>query len=39
MGLSFERIEEFGMYYREIVKYLKREIYERGMIENSIKEI
>jgi tRNA dimethylallyltransferase len=39
MGISFKRIEEFGMHYREIAKYLQRKISERGMIENSIREI
>jgi tRNA dimethylallyltransferase len=39
MGVSFERIEEFGMHYREIAKYLKGEISEKEMIENSIREI
>jgi tRNA dimethylallyltransferase len=39
MGVSFKRIEEFGMHYREIAKYLKGEISEKEMIENSIREI
>jgi tRNA dimethylallyltransferase len=39
MGISFKRIEEFGMHYREISKYLKGEIPEKKMIENSIREI
>ncbi|MBU4298714.1 tRNA (adenosine(37)-N6)-dimethylallyltransferase MiaA [Patescibacteria group bacterium] len=39
MGLSFKRIEEFGMHYREIAKYLQNKIDEKEMIENSIKEI
>ena len=39
MGVSFKRIEEFGMHYREIAKYLQGEISEKEMLENSIKEI
>jgi len=39
MGVSFKRIEEFGMHYREIAKYLKGEISEKEMVENSIREI
>ena len=39
MGVSFKRIEEFGMHYREIAKYLQNKIDEKEMIENSIKEI
>jgi tRNA dimethylallyltransferase len=39
MGVSFERVEEFGMHYREIAKYLQGKNSEREMIENSIKEI
>jgi tRNA dimethylallyltransferase len=39
MGVSFKRIEEFGMHYREIARYLQGEISEKEMIENSIKEI
>ena len=38
-GVSFKRIEEFGMHYREIAKYLQGKISEKEMIENSIKEI
>jgi tRNA dimethylallyltransferase len=39
MGVSFKRIEGFGMHYREIARYLQGKISEREMIENSIKEI
>jgi tRNA dimethylallyltransferase len=39
MGVSFKRIEEFGMHYREISRYLQNKINEKEMIENSIKEI
>lgn len=38
-GVSFKRIEEFGMHYREIAEYLQGKISEKEMIENSIKEI
>jgi len=39
MGVSFKRIEEFGMHYREIARYLRGKISEKEMIENSIREI
>jgi tRNA dimethylallyltransferase len=39
MGLSFKRIEEFGMHYREVAKYLQGKISKEEMIENSIREI
>jgi tRNA dimethylallyltransferase len=39
MGVSFKRIEEFGMHYREIARYLKGGISEKEMIESSIREI
>jgi tRNA dimethylallyltransferase len=39
MGVSFKRIEEFGMHYREIARYLQGKISEKEMIENSIREI
>jgi tRNA dimethylallyltransferase len=39
MGISFKRIEEFGMHYREISKYLQGKISKKEMIENSIKGI
>lgn len=38
-GVSFKRIEEFGMHYREIVKYLQGKISKKEMIKNSIKAI
>jgi len=37
-GISFKRIEEFGLQYREIARYLQGKISEKEMIENSIKE-
>ena len=39
MGVSFKRIEEFGIHYRVIAQYLQNKIDEKEMIENSIKEI
>jgi tRNA dimethylallyltransferase len=39
MGISFKRIEEFGMHYREIARYLQNKIDEKEMLEKSIKEI
>lgn len=38
-GVSFKRIEEFGMHYREISRYLRGEVSGKEMIENSIREI
>jgi tRNA dimethylallyltransferase len=39
MGISFKRIEEFGMHYREVAKYLQGKISKEEMIENSIRAI
>lgn len=39
MGLSFKAIEDFGLEYYWIAKYLKGEISKKEMIERSIKEI
>jgi tRNA dimethylallyltransferase len=38
-GVSFKRIEEFGMHYREIARYFQGKISEKEMVENSIREI
>ncbi len=38
-GLSFKKIEEFGIHYRQIAKYLQGKIKEKEMIENSLKEL
>jgi len=38
-GLSWKRIEDFGIHYRVIAEYLQNKIEEKEMIENSIKEI
>jgi tRNA dimethylallyltransferase len=37
--ISFKRIEDFGIHYREVAKYLQGEISEKEMIENSMREI
>ena len=39
MGLSFKKIEEFGMHYRVIVQYLQNKISYKEMVRNSIKEV
>lgn len=39
MGLSWKRIEDFGMHYRQVARYLQGKINYQEMIENSIKEI
>jgi len=38
-GLSWERIEDFGIHYRVIAQYLQNKIGDKEMIENSIREI
>ncbi len=38
-GVSFERIEDFGMHYRAISQYLQGKISKEEMIKKSIKEI
>jgi len=39
MGISFEKIEDFGMHYRVVAQYLQGKINHQEMIENSIREI
>lgn len=39
MGISFKRIEEFGMHYRVIAQFLQNKISYQEMVEKSIKEI
>lgn len=39
IGIFFKKIEEFGMHYREIAKYLQNKIDEKERFKNSIKEI
>ena len=38
-GLSWKKIEEFGIHYRIIAKYLEKKIEANQMIENSLKEL
>jgi tRNA dimethylallyltransferase len=38
-GLSWKRIEEFGIHYRVIALYLQNKITYKEMIENSLKEL
>jgi len=38
-GLSWNRIEDFGIHYRVIARYLQNKIGDKEMIENSIREI
>jgi len=39
LGLSWKRIEDFGIHYRVIARYLQNKIGDKEMIENSIREI
>jgi tRNA dimethylallyltransferase len=39
MGISFKRIENFGMHYRQVALFLQNKITKKEMIDNSIKEI
>ncbi|GAI19398.1 unnamed protein product, partial [marine sediment metagenome] len=39
IGLSFKRIEEFGIHYRIAALYLQNKITYKKMIENSLKEL
>jgi len=38
-GLSWKKIEEFGIHYRIIAQYLQRKISYKEMVENSLKEL
>jgi len=38
-GLSWKKIEEFGIHYRAAVKYLQNKITDKELIENSIIEL
>ncbi len=38
-GLSWKKIEDFGIHYRIIAKYLQKKINYQEMIENSLKEL
>jgi tRNA dimethylallyltransferase len=39
IGLSWKKIEDFGLHYRIAVKFLKKEVSRKEFIEKSIKEI
>lgn len=39
LGLSWKRIEEFGMHYRAVAQYLQEKITYKEMIKNSLKEL
>lgn len=39
MGLSWQRIEDFGLHYRRAAQYLKKEISEQEFIEKSLIEL
>ena len=39
LGLSWQKIEEFGIHYRTAAQYLQRKITDREFIENSIIEL
>lgn len=38
-GLSWKKIEEFGIHYRALSQYLQKKINYKEMIENSLKEL
>ncbi len=38
-GLSWKKIEEFGIHYRVIAQYLQKKLNYKEMIENSLKEL
>ncbi|MDP2864325.1 MAG: tRNA (adenosine(37)-N6)-dimethylallyltransferase MiaA [bacterium] len=38
-GISWQKIEEFGIHYRVAAQYLQNKITDKEMIENSIKEL
>jgi tRNA dimethylallyltransferase len=39
LGISWKKIEEFGIHYRVIVQYLQKKINYKKMVEDSLKEI
>ena len=39
LGLSFKKIEEFGLHYKVLAQYLQRKLNYQGMIENSLQEL
>ena len=38
-GLTWKRIEEFGIHYRQAAQYLQKQINEQEFIDNSLKEL
>ena len=38
-GLSWRKIEEFGIHYRAIAQYLQKKLNYEEMIENALKEL
>jgi len=38
-GLSWKKIEEFGIHYRVLSQYLQKKLNYEEMIENSLKEL
>jgi tRNA dimethylallyltransferase len=38
-GLSWKKIEDFGIHYRVLAQYLKKKITYKEMVENSITEL
>ncbi|PIP24925.1 MAG: hypothetical protein COX34_01575 [Candidatus Nealsonbacteria bacterium CG23_combo_of_CG06-09_8_20_14_all_36_12] len=38
-GLSWEKIEDFGIHYRIVAQYIQKKINYQEMIENSLKEL
>ncbi|XOB41652.1 MAG: tRNA (adenosine(37)-N6)-dimethylallyltransferase MiaA [Candidatus Nealsonbacteria bacterium] len=39
LGISWQRIEEFGIHYRVATQYFQNKITDKEMIENSLKEL
>lgn len=39
LGLSWQKIEEFGIHYRVAAQYLQRKITDKEIVENSLKEL
>jgi len=38
-GISWQKIEEFGIHYRVVAQYLQNKITDKEMVENSLKEL
>jgi len=39
IGLSWKRIEDFGIHYRVVAQYLQKKLNYKEMVENSLKEL